>query len=387
MSLLRKRAVLWLFLYEVVLVLGSLTGYTGHPSDLTRVGSDLIVMIRVFPFLLCGYTLSQYPRYEKRWMLALVVLFALLTLPDAIIFASGNMQGLRRERLLTGAFDDGSAKSVLAGYVNLSVVCLIIAILGNRLRDLTGRSWRWIVAICQVSLASVCLTAGFTAAALLLVISLMLLGVTAPVRTLRFRLLVLSVVAVVLPVLWLSFSTLAQDKGGTLGNVYRRLEGLRKTVFSWEVNDDTNDATNGRLELGMISIRSFLKSPLVGLGKGRESLEIAGHTSDTIGGHSYILDSLAQRGLIGSFPLLVVLGSLLMTAHRNFRLASGSWRESAMITVMPMWIIAMTINPYFLGYLALNCIVFLCFGFVLGGATRLSAATAIAGRPNVLRRL
>jgi hypothetical protein len=86
------------------------------------------------------------------------------------------------------------------------------------------------------------------------------------------------------------------------------------------------------------------------------------------------LDSLGQRGLIGSFPLLAALGSFLMTAYRNFKQAPWSWRESAMLTIMPMWIVAMIINPYFLGYLALNCTVFLCFGLILGDASRLRAA-------------
>jgi hypothetical protein len=106
------------------------------------------------------------------------------------------------------------------------------------------------------------------------------------------------------------------------------------------------------------------------------SQTIKGHISDTIGGHSYLLDSLGQRGLLGTFPLLVVLGSFVMTAYRNFCTARGSWREAAMLTIMPMWIIAMIINPYFLGYLALNCVVFLCFGLILGDAVRLQAFAA-----------
>ena len=140
------------------------------------------------------------------------------------------------------------------------------------------------------------------------------------------------------------------------------------------------------MELGLISLRSFAKSPLIGLGRGKESEEIKGHISDTIGGHSYILDSLGQRGLLGTFPLLAALGLFTLTAYRNFRRAPGSWRESAMLTIMLMWIVAMIINPYFLGYLALNCIVFLCFGLILGDAVRLQW-TVNRSRPAVPRVL
>jgi hypothetical protein len=374
LNLLGKRAVLWLLLFEVVLVVGCLTGYTGNPSDLMTFHEDPVVMVRVFPFMLCGFTIAQYPRHEKWFLFSLLGVFCALTVPDALTFASGSLQGLRRERLLTNRFDEASANAILSGYINLTLGCLIIAILGNRLRDLLRRHWRWPVAALQLVLASVCVTAGFTAAALLLLLSLALLGITAPVSTLRFR-LVACVAAIFVPVLvWFALGSLAEGTGGTLGQIYRRLEGLRKAVISGEITRDTRTATSGRLDLGLISLRSFAKSPLIGLGKGRESSEIKGHNSDTIGGHSYILDSLGQRGLIGSFPLLAALGSFLMTAYRNFKQAPWSWRESAMLTIMPMWIVAMIINPYFLGYLALNCTVFLCFGLILGDASRLRAA-------------
>ena len=57
-----------------------------------------------------------------------------------------------------------------------------------------------------------------------------------------------------------------------------------------------------------------------------------------------------------------------------------------MLTIMLMWIVAMIINPYFLGYLALNCIVFLCFGLILGDAVRLQW-TVNRSRPAVPRVL
>jgi hypothetical protein len=373
-NLFSKRAVLWLLLFELVLIIGCLTGYTGTPSELIGVSADPIVMVRVFPFMLCGYTLAQYPRTEKAWMAWLVVLFAILTLPDAAAFARGSLQGLNRERLLTGRFDEASANAILSGYVNLTVVCLIMSLLGIRLWDLVKRHWRWLCAAAQAALASVCVTAGFTAAALLLLVSIGLLGITAPVRTLRFRLAVLGSSVIAIICFWAAFGAIAENTGGSFGQIFRRLEGLRRTVIAGEVTKDTAEASSGRVQLGMISIRSFLKSPLIGLGMGAgASDEIKGHLSNTIGGHSYILDSLGQRGLLGTFPLLAALGSFLLTAYRNFKKAPGSWRESAMLTIMPMWIVAMIINPYFLGYLALNCVVFLCFGLILGDAVRLQA--------------
>jgi hypothetical protein len=375
LNLFSKRAVVWLLVYEAVLILGCLTSYTGNPTDLFNVHAAPVVMFRVFPFMLCGYTLAQFGRHERKWLLGLVVLFSLVALPDALIFARGSLQGLSRDRLLTSTFDADSANAVLSGYVNLTVCCLILAVISNRLRDLIPVGLRWLIVLCQLTLASICLTAGFTAAALLLLLCIMLTGLTAPVRTLRFRILTLTGGLAVVVAAWIAFGALASEKGGTASQVYGRLDTLRRTVWTGEITKDTSKATSGRLDLGLISIDSFLKSPLIGLGKGKESQTIAGHTSDTIGGHSYILDSLGQRGLLGTFPLLVALGSLLMTAYRSFRKAPRSWRGSAMLTMMPMWVVAMIINPYFLGYLALNCVVFLCFGLILGDAARLRVAS------------
>ena len=72
MSLLSKRCVYYLLLFELILIAGCLTGYTGSPSDLIRVASQPVVMLRVFPFMLCGYTLAAYPRSE-RWFIGLLV--------------------------------------------------------------------------------------------------------------------------------------------------------------------------------------------------------------------------------------------------------------------------------------------------------------------------
>ncbi len=46
-----------------------------------------------------------------------------------------------------------------------------------------------------------------------------------------------------------------------------------------------------------------------------------------------------------------------------------------MVTFLLTWVVAIIINPYFLGYLALNSFVFLLFGFILGDGQRLAMAT------------
>ena len=124
------------------------------------------------------------------------------------------------------------------------------------------------------------------------------------------------------------------------------------------------------------SMASFARSPLIGLGRGRAVSEKGGDT-ETIGGHSFLLDSLGQRGLLGTLPLIMALVSLARVPWQCMR-REPSWRASASLTFVLTWVVAITINPYFLGYLALNSVVFLWFGFILGDGQRVAIDKSIA---------
>jgi O-antigen ligase len=216
--------------------------------------------------------------------------------------------------------------ALVSAFVNFSVLGLFLALAGFRLYDSRRRVWRVIIVAPQVVLASLSITAGFTAAAVLFVWSSAVGILVAPAKTLRFRVLTLLVVVTVLPLGYYGLRMAAFETGGAIGKIYSRLEGLRRAVVG-EDGGDVNRASSGRLDLAYRSIESFVKSPLVGMGKGRATSEKGGDT-DTIGGHSFLLDSLGQRGLLGTLPLLAWLASLAMTAWRCKR-HENSWRRSS----------------------------------------------------------
>ena len=153
LSLFRKRQILYLIVFEAVLILGCLAGYTGSPSDLLSVGSQPVIFLRVFPFLLCGYTLALHPRFERLYLSALLTAFALLTLPDAILLFRGTTSGIVRERFLIEAYDQASAQALVAAMVNVSVLGLLLALAGVRLYDYRHKMGRFVVAIPQAILA------------------------------------------------------------------------------------------------------------------------------------------------------------------------------------------------------------------------------------------
>ena len=373
MSLLAKRSVLYLLVFELVLIVGCLTGYTGSPSDLIRVSSQPVVMFRVLPFMLCGYTLAAYPRSERWFIGLLVALFAAITFPDALVLLKGTASGKLRERFLIEAYDQASALALTSAMVNVSVAALLLALAGCRLYDSRRRIVRWLVAAPQAVLLSLSITAGFTAAAVLF----MWCGLTsilfAPARTLRFRLTLLLFTTVVVPAGFYALQFAAGEAGGSLAKIYRRVDGVRQLIMGQQV-ENSSEVASGRFELAAHSLSSFAKSPLIGLGKGRQGSERGGDT-DTIGGHSFLLDSLGQRGLLGTLPLIMWLWSLASISWRCLS-RERSWRASAGLSFVLTLVVAFIINPYFLGYLALNYVIFLWFGFILGDETRIAKAQA-----------
>jgi hypothetical protein len=369
MSLLGKRQVLYLLLFELVLIAGCLTGYTGSPTDLFRVGSQPVVFLRVFPFMLCGFTLAAYPQSERRFVATLVGLFAAITLPDALILFQGTASGKLRERFLTDAYDQASAQALISAMVNVSVAGLLLALAGCRIYDSRRRLARWLIAIPQAVLVSLSVTAGFTAALVLMAWCGITSILFAPARTLRFRILLILGLGLAVPLGFYALQTAAGETGGSLAKIYRRVDGLRRMATGRDIEDST-EVTSGRFELAAHSLASFFRSPLVGLGRGRQGSEHGGDT-DTIGGHSFLLDSLGQRGLIGTLPLIMWLWSLTSLSWKCLS-RERSWRASSGLSFVLTWVVAITINPYFLGYLALNSIVFLWFGFILGDGNRVS---------------
>ncbi|MEI6537837.1 MAG: hypothetical protein WCN98_21015, partial [Verrucomicrobiaceae bacterium] len=283
LSLFRKRQVLYLIVFEAVLILGCLAGYTGSPSDLLRVGSQPVIFLRVFPFLLCGYTLALHPRFERLYLSGLLAAFALLTLPDAILLFRGTTSGIVRERFLIEAYDQASAQALVSAMVNVSVLGLLLALAGVRLYDSRHKMGRFVVAIPQAILASLSVTAGFTAAFVLLAWCTVVGILVAPARTLQFRFLLLLTLTIVAPASLYALHLAAGQTGGSLAKISRRIEGLRNIVVGQD-GDDVNETTSGRSALAALSIASFARSPLIGLGRGRAVSEKGGDT-ETIGGH------------------------------------------------------------------------------------------------------
>jgi hypothetical protein len=115
-----------------------------------------------------------------------------------------------------------------------------------------------------------------------------------------------------------------------------------------------NKLTHGRVDLAMLSIKTFLSNPLMGDG-----------FNGSLGGHSFIFDSLAAMGIIGSAPIFVMYLFWIVTGFRNGKYLSFDWSNTACLTVIFGIFVFSTFNPYLL-HSAIDFLVFYCAGLLCG---------------------
>jgi hypothetical protein len=358
-ALVQQTPVILLIAFEVVLVTGSLVGFSGSPGDFLTTNSEPVTWLRCFPMLLCGFTLARYPNSERRWILWLTGIFALLTIPDVAEFLRGNVAGTARVDVFMDTNRGERQLGIVNSYVNLSPACLFLALLALRPRDVLHGFRRWLLVAIQLPLLLVPLVSGYTAPAVLFFTAAASAVFVVPVRNLAYRLQAAALTIVAIVAIWVALVSAGTTLGGSVGQVARRLESLRQAIANREITTETNVASSGRLELSKISWNSFINHPVFGAGG-------ASDNSETQGGHSFFLDTLARFGVIGSFPMFAAFVWLTRAALHAWRRKTFRWSGAAMVLFMASWIVALFINPYFLGYITLNYVVFLSFGFIIG---------------------
>lgn len=358
LQLLAQRPVQYLVAFATVLVVGSLIGFSGSPGELFSTTSEPVVWLRAFPFLLCGFTLSRWPAHERKWLMWTVGIMAVLAIPDVHSFLRGSLAGLNRADIFVDDKRGERLIGILTSYVNLAPAYLLLAIVALRVYGGKRDARSWVTTLAMIPLLMIPLVAGFTAPALLFFVAIGSAIFALPVRNLVYRLQLAGIGAMAIVAVWLMLAWGSSSLGGAVRQVYNRLESVRRAVVLQEVTKDTNVATSGRLELAKHSLQTFLRYPLFGAG--------GGDNAEQLGGHSYFIDTLARFGIVGSLPMFLAFLSLLWRAVQLRRSGGNRWAAAADVVFMITWLTALVINPYFLGYLTLNYIVFLGFGLICG---------------------
>lgn len=369
MRMLSRPAVLWLLLFEVVMVANMLLGRY-LPEQMFSTASHPVQLIRALPLMLCGYTLARYPASEKRFFFLVSLVYLLFSLVEVRGFIIGAGQGLDRAKQYTQTFglDDARAATGYVGaFVYFAPLLLFLAIALMRLYPCVKRSTRIAIFVVQGIFVAVGLFSGFGAMLLLLLVAVILFAVLAPVRTLGQRLVYagLGSAGLVAFQLLRSFFSTEVGRGGVF-SAFSKISALATAVFSGGSQDSSamlELGSSSRWSLMLKSLQTFLAEPVLGHG-------LAEHDYSAVGQHSFFFDTAAVFGLIGLVPAVAFFWVLARSLWRARRAAPSSWEITSSLVFLGSFTAGNVVNPYFMGMLSLTYFEFLILGFCLADGER-----------------
>jgi hypothetical protein len=364
MRMLSRPAVLWLLVFEAVMVASMLLGRY-LPDQMFSTASHPVQLIRALPLMLCGYTLARYPASEKRFFFLVSLVYLLFSVVELRGFITGAGQGLDRAKQYSQTFglDDAySASGYVGAFVYFAPLLLFLAIALIRLYPCVSRGTRLAIFVVQGIFVAVGLFSGFGAMLLLLLVAVSLLAVLAPVRTLGQRLTYASLGVAGLTAFQLirSFVNTEVGRGGVF-SAFWKISTLASAVISGGSEDSTamlELGSSSRWSLMMRSWQTFLSEPLLGHGLPDSGYSAVGH-------HSFFFDTAAVFGLVGLIPAIGFFWVLARSLLRARRAALSSWEITSSLVFLGVFTAGNVINPYFMGMLSLTYFEFLFLGFCL----------------------
>ena len=378
-----RPAVLWLLLFEAVMVGNMVIGRYFTVSSLFTTASAPMILIRSMPFMLCGYTLARHPVWERRFMLFVAAVYWLFAVQDARGFIAGARAQLGRaeQYAQTQGFDDTRIGAMYAGaFTYFAPLMLFLAIGLFRLYPTLSKRWRLFVIVMQLTFTTVAVLSGFGATAVMAFISIILLSIYAPVKTIGWRLYYLGVAGggfAIFDMIRRFF--LAQGGKGAAGEAFLKFTAVVTSLFSGRPADEMASsleaASSQRSTLLLTSLETFFRNPLAGHG-------FSGEDDLAVGGHSFLCDTAAIFGLSGLLPICLFFGLVVLGLRKSRKFGGPSWQVSSSSMLVLTLLAGLVMNPYFLSLLSLSYFIFLLLGFALadteltcaGEPTRVSRA-------------
>lgn len=381
--MLGRPAVIWLLVFEAVMVVNMLMGRYLTPGDLLATASHPVQLLRCLPLMLCGYTLAKYPRAETRFMLGVAFIYWLFSIPEVIGFVRGAQTGLGRNEQYAQTFgyeDLRQGEAYVGAFIYFTPLLLFFAISLMRLYPLVSRKWVVWIIVAQLTFLTVALLSGFGAVLAVVVVALCLTALLAPVKTLRYRLGLLTVAGGALVILDFIRNYFVGFGGrGAVSLAFLKVSKLIAALFSENTFGDAASelefGSSYRTRLIADSFRTFLENPVAGHG-------LAEYGDLAVGGHSFIADSAAIFGLIGLVPITAFFGYLLIRLWRARKADKLSWAIASSQIFVLSFIFGNIVNPYFLGMLSLSYFEFFFLGLALADG---EIAPKPAGAAGVVR--
>lgn len=386
--LISRPAVIWLLIFEFVMVANMLLGRYFTISSLFTTASAPVILIRSLPFLLCGYTLARHPIWQRRFLIFVAAVYWLFAVQDARGFIAGARSQLGRAETYTQAqgLDDTRAGSAYVGaFTYFAPLMLFLAIGLFRLYPTLSKPWKTFVIVMQVTFTTVAVLAGFGATTAMVFLTVILLAIYAPVKTIGWRLYYLGVSGVAFTVFEVvRRALLAQGGRGAAGDAFAKVTLLFQSLWAALNGVDARAleaASSSRIPLMLTSLETFFHNPLVGHG-------FFGATDLAVGGHSFLVDTAAIFGLTGLVPIVTFFVLVYLGIRRKHRHGGKTWPNSSSLIFVLLLVAGLVMNPYFLSLLSLSYFLFLLLGFALADgereATGGAQAKQLARRPMYL---
>lgn len=386
--LLSRPQVLWLLVFQLVMIVNMVLGRFYDLSALFTTSSPPIILFRCLPLLLCGYTIARYPRQQRTFLVVIATVYWLFCIPDLIGFASSTQGGLDRAntQITTQGLDGlvnatAWAQAYLSCFIYFAPLLLFFAIALVRMYPFVSRPMLLYVVAIQLTFVATAVLSGFGASLLLSVTSLILFGVFAPVRSFGYRAGWIAMSAASLGLLdyirHVLYSTGNRSAAGeAFAKVTSLLAGIFDTNSGQDLVEQLQQGSSNRALLLWRSLESFMRHPLFGVGFHEDSTEI--------GCHSFFGDAAGTFGLVGLIPIAAFFLLIVVGLARARRRSPTSWTVASSQIFIWTLMLGLVINPYLLEMLSLSYFLFLFLGLAVADAeapavgTKASPASSLA---------
>lgn len=378
MRMLSRPAVIWLLMFEAVMVVNMLQGRY-LPDQFFSTACHPVQLVRALPLMLCGYTLARYPASEKRFFFLVSTVYLLFSVVEVRGFITGAGQGLDRAKQYTQTFglDDARAGAGYVGaFVYFAPLLLFLAIALMRLYPCVNASTRIAIFIVQGVFVAVGLFSGFGAMLVLVLVTTGLLVVLVPVRTLSQRLAYACLGATALAAFKFLSSFFSSEVGrGGVFSAFSKLSVFLSAVFSGGSQDSSamlELGSSSRWSLMIKSLQTFLAEPVFGHGLLQQDYSFVGQ-------HSFFFDTAAVFGLVGLIPAVAFFFVLTRSLLRARRAMPTSWEVTSSIVFLGAFTAGNFVNPYFMGMLSLTYFEFLILGLCLADGEQVGPSSRQLG--------